>query len=63
MKKWSYTFLLCDTEEIARTMCARHMRGVSDYVRRRYPAKVTPWSSPDGSEKGYVAWVPSYSTR
>ena len=63
MKKWSYSFIFCDTEDIAKTICTRHMEGVSAYVKKKYPAVYTPWSSADGKESCFVAWVPAYSVR
>lgn len=62
MKRWSYTFHICASEDIAREFCERAMRGVSAYVKKKYPAHYTPWNEP-GYPDHFVAWTPCYTMR
>lgn len=59
MKRWSYTYHICENETVAKKVCDNAMRGLSAYVKKKYPAHFTPWNQP-GYDGYCVAWVPCY---
>ena len=64
MKRWSFTYHICENETVARRVCEKSMRGVSAYVKKKYPAHYTQWNYPSEKYSGYfVAWVPCYSIK
>ena len=56
MKRYRKTFEFFDTEEQARAFCDKQNALASIYVRRKYKAHYTPWSSQDGTENKFIAW-------
>lgn len=56
MKQYRATFQFFDTEEQARVFCDKQNALASAYVRKKYKAHYTPWSSQDGTENKFIAW-------
>lgn len=54
--KYRKTFEFFDTEEQAQAFCDTENKSASPYVRKKYPAHYTPWSSQDGKEHKFIAW-------
>lgn len=54
--KYRTTFDFFDTEEQAQVFCDKENKSASPYVRKKYPAHYTPWSSQDGKEHKFIAW-------
>lgn len=57
-KRYHDGFEIFKTEEEARAFCEKQNAAATRYVRDKYPAHYTEWSSPKtwGNETGFIAW-------
>ncbi len=52
--RYKWTFAFCNTEDEAIRLCDRE--NSNRYIRKKHPARYTPWSSRDGKENKFVVW-------
>lgn len=53
-QRYRLTFEFCDTADQALAICNK--ANENRYLRKNHPAKITPWTSKDGSERKFIAW-------
>lgn len=56
MSKYRLTFKFFDSEFDAKRFCESENKNNSYYVRKKYPAHYTKWSSLDQTEHKFIAW-------